>query len=154
MSNDNLYCTFFLGRQAYGVAVRDVREVLMSQPLTSVPLAPVAVSGLMNLRGQIVSAVNLRQVLQVDGGKAMDDPMNVVVTHEGTEVSLQVDRIGDVIDVSSHEIERPPETLQGDVRGFITGICAMEKELLLLLDIHRLLEDESCTQSVLSLEKV
>jgi purine-binding chemotaxis protein CheW len=147
MAEECLYCTFFLGQQFYGIPVQDVQEVLLSQPLTGVPLAPPAVVGLMNLRGQIVTAVDARRMLRVTDPLPPDhEPMNLVVRHEGAEVSLLVDRIGDVIDVAGSVMERPPDTLQMSTRSFLAGIFALEQRLLLVLDVHRMLEDDYCTR--------
>ncbi len=146
----SLYCTFFLGRQCYGIPVSDVQEVLSGQPLTQVPLAPAAVAGLMNLRGQIVTAVDLRRVMHVQEARPDHEAMNVVVKHADAEVSLQVDSIGDVLSVDEAALERPPETLQGVTRNFINSIYPMEERLLLILDVSRMLEDESCTKATLA----
>lgn len=148
MNQENLYCTFFIGEQFYGIPVADVQEVLQSQPLTRAPLAPVAVAGLMNLRGQIVTAVDVSRVLRSEAAQQTEDKMNLVIRHESSEVSLLVDRIGDVVPVDEEAVERPPETLQGVAREFIRGISALEGKLLLLVDVHRMLDDESCLRSV------
>lgn len=147
MSEQNLYCTFFIGEQFYGIPVGDVQEVLQSQPLTRAPLAPVAVAGLMNLRGQIVTAVDVRRVLRSQAAAQTDDKMNLVIRHENTEISLLVDDIGDVVTVDESRVERPPETLQGMAREFIRGISALEGKLLLLVDVHRMLDDDSCIRA-------
>ena len=144
MAERSLYCTFYIGKQYYGLPVADVQEVLLHQPLTVVPLAPAAVAGLMNLRGQIVTAVTVRTVLRVSDDAPAEEPMHLVVRHQGSEVSLLVDRIGDVIDVTDIAMSRPPETLQGRVRDFLLGIFPLQDNLLLALDLRRLLEDEFC----------
>lgn len=152
MAEQRLFCTFHIGQQFYGIPVEDVQEVLQAQPLTGIPLAPPAVAGLMNLRGQIVTAIDVRRILRTRGAGAESDAMNVVVRHEGAEVSLMVDRIGDVVDAGNAQMERAPETLQGVAREFIRGIFPFEDNLLLLLDVHRMLEDELCTRAALALE--
>lgn len=152
MNQENLYCTFFIGDQFYGIPVADVQEVLQSQPLTRAPLAPAAVAGLMNLRGQIVTAVDVSRVLRSEAAQQTEDKMNLVIRHESSEVSLLVDRIGDVVPVDEEAVERPPETLQGVAREFIRGISALEGKLLLLVDVHRMLDDESCLRSVSAAE--
>lgn len=146
MSENRLYCTFFIGEQFYGVPVEDVQEVLQSQPLTRAPLAPAAVAGLMNLRGQIVTAVDVRCVLRSKAAAHAEDKMNIVIRHASSEVSLLVDSIGDVMTVDESRIERPPETLQGMAREFIRGISALEGRLLLLVDVHRMLDDDACVK--------
>lgn len=144
-----LYCTFYVGNQIYGVSVDYVKEVLMQMSVTTVPLSPPAVSGLMNLRGQIVTALNLRKILHIED--SLEPEMNIVVNKDGIEVSLQVDRIGDVISVNLNEIENPPETLQGVVKEFIEGIYPLKDDLLLIINIDNLLEDDSCIVPSMSL---
>lgn len=150
MSDQGLYCTFYVGQQFYGIPVSDVQEVLLSQFLTRAPLAPPAVAGLMNLRGQIVTAIDVRKVFRINEDASLDDRMNVVIRHEGSEVSLLVDRIGDVVGVDEGNVERPPETLQGVAREFIRGIFPQDGKLLLLVDVHRMLNDDACMRASLS----
>lgn len=147
MSASVLYCTFFIGEQYYGIPVSDVQEVLQSQPMTRAPLAPAAVAGLMNLRGQIVTAVDVRRVLRAREKEDISEQMNLVIRHEGSEISLLVDRIGDVVTVEEEAVERPPETLQGMAREFIRGIYPQDEGLLLLVDVHRMLDDDSCLRA-------
>lgn len=147
MSDQGLYCTFYVGQQFYGIPVSDVQEVLLAQFLTRAPLAPPAVAGLMNLRGQIVTAVDVRKVLRAGEEVEIDESMNVVIRHEGSEVSLLVDRIGDVVSVDEGEVELPPETLQGVAREFIRGIYPQDGTLLLLVDVHRMLNDDACMRA-------
>lgn len=152
MSDNSLYCTFFIGEQFYGIPVGDVQEVLQSQPLTRAPLAPAAIAGLMNLRGQIVTAVDVRRVLRSQAANHTEEKMNLVIRHASTEVSLLVDQIGDVVTVDESKVERPPETLQGMAREFIRGISALEGKLLLLVDVHRMLDDDSCVRAAVAAE--
>lgn len=147
MSDQSLYCTFYIGRQFYGIPVSDVQEVLQGQFLTRAPLAPPAVAGLMNLRGQIVTTIDVRRVMCVTNDAGPEEKMNLVIRHEGAEVSLLVDRIGDVVQVDGTRVEQPPETLQGVAREFIRGICQRDDGILLLIDADRMLSDESCTRS-------
>lgn len=144
MAEQQLFCTFYIGSQYYGVPVADVQEVLLSQPLTGVPLAPAAVAGLMNLRGQIITAVRVRTVLEVSEPPPDEEPMHLVVRHQGGEISLLVDRIGEVIDVAGAILNPPPDTLQGSIRDFLLGIFPLKDQLLLALDIRRVLEDRLC----------
>jgi purine-binding chemotaxis protein CheW len=134
----HLYCTFFLDDLFFGVEAEKVQEVLRHQEMTRVPLAPAVVRGLINLRGQIVTVIDLRRRLQLSEPPAGQLPMNVVVLdHEGA-TSLLVDRIGDVLEVDEGTVERAPETLQGLARDLVYGACKLEDRLLLALDIEKL----------------
>jgi purine-binding chemotaxis protein CheW len=134
MTTANQVCTFFLDGLFFGVEVQKVQEVIRYQPMTRVPLAAQVVSGLINLRGQIVTAIDLRRRVGLCDRPADRQPMNVVVRTGDGVVSLLVDEIGDVVQVEPSLFERPPETLQGPARDLIRGACKLKDRLLLLLD--------------------
>lgn len=131
------YCTFFLDGLFFGVEVQQVQEVLRYREMTRAPLAPPVVRGLINLRGQIVPALDLRRRLELAERPAGRLPLNVVVRTEGGAVSLLVDEIGDVLEAPEEAIERPPETLRGPARALIRGACKLKDRLLLILDTER-----------------
>lgn len=134
------FATFYAGDRYLGIDVTRVQEVIRSQSITRTPLAADEIRGLINLRGQIVLAFDLRRRLGLPAREDGVPPMNVVVrTHEGL-VSLLVDRIGDVLDVDEDLFEEPPETLQGDARELIRGAYKLDDALLLELDTDRALE--------------
>lgn len=145
-SNTTMYCTFFIAGQLYGVPVDGVQEVLLGQSLTRVPLSPPAVVGLINLRGQIVTAVDMRCVLGLPASVDLGEQMNVVLRIDGMPVSLLVDGIGDIL-TPPGAMERPPETLRRQLGDFVAGVFQLERSLLLVLDIERILDDASCMQS-------
>lgn len=144
--SDSLFCTFYVSGHFYGVPVEDVREVIMNQPRTPVPLAPPAVLGMMNIRGRIVSAIDMRTVLCLPDHSRPEDSVNLIVHHGGEEVGLVVDRIGDVLSMTGTHQETPPDTMSKREKQFIQGVFQLEERLLLALDIHRVLEDERCTR--------
>lgn len=127
-------CTFFLDDLCFGVDVQQVQEVIRCQQMTPVPLAPPVISGLINLRGQIVTAVDLRRRLALPDRSSGRQPINVVVRTDEGVVSLLVDEIGDVQHVREEDFERPPETLRGEARNLIRGAYKLDGRLLLLLD--------------------
>jgi purine-binding chemotaxis protein CheW len=133
------YCTFWVDGLYFGVAVSEVQEVLRYQELTAVPCGPEAVHGLINLRGQIVTALDLRRRLGLPDRPTDRKPMNVVVRSDDGVVSLLVDEIGDVLDASAGAFERPPETLRGPSRDLIRGAFKLDKQLLLVLDTEAVL---------------
>lgn len=130
-------CTFYLDGLFFGVDVRRVQEVLRFQRMTPVPLAPPVVEGLINLRGQIVTALDLRRRLDLADRPAGRQPMNIVVRSDEGPVSLLVDEIGEVVDVDDSAFEPPPETLQGPARQLIPGAYKLASRLLLILDTDR-----------------
>jgi len=121
-----------------GVEVLRVQEVIREQTITSVPRSSDAVSGLMNLRGQIVTALDLRRCLDLPAGDA-DPAMNVVIRTADDTISLQVHEIGDVLVVDADQFEPPPETLQGAARRLIRGVYKLETGLLMALDTDAVL---------------
>ena len=131
------FSTFFVADLFFGVDVLHVQEVLRSQQMTSVPQAPGVIEGLINLRGQIVTAIDMRRRLglpQRAGGQA---PMNIVVRTLDGAVSLLVDEIGDVLDMDSATYERPPQNLDPAAKDLIRGVYKLKDRLLLVLDEER-----------------
>lgn len=135
MSATHQFCTFFLQDFMFGVDVQTIQEVIRYQAMTPVPLAPAAVHGLINLRGQIVTAIDLRTRLGLPARDGDTLPTNVIVRTSDGAVSLLVDEIGDVVDVDSDLYERPPETLDRAAREIVTGVYKLEHRLLLILDV-------------------
>jgi purine-binding chemotaxis protein CheW len=133
-------CSFFLDGLRFGVDVQQVQEVVPYQEMTRVPLAPPTVRGLLNLRGQIVTGIDLRRRLELPDRPAESLPMNVVLRGEDSPVSFLVDDIGEVIEVAADAWERPPETLQRRVRELIQAVYPLRDELLLVLDTARTLD--------------
>ncbi len=131
------YCTFFLDGLFFGVDVQQVQEVLRHQQMTPVPLAPESVRGLINLRGQIVTALDLRKKLGLPPRSGGKPPMNIVIRSAEEAVALLVAEIGDVVDVEDGRFERPPETLQGSARALIPGAYKLDHRLLLILDVEK-----------------
>jgi purine-binding chemotaxis protein CheW len=137
VANEHQYCTFFVGGHYFGLDVLQVQEVIRFQEMTCVPLAPAAVRGLINLRGQIVTALDLRRRLELADRPPDQLPVNVVVQTDDGAVSLLVDEIGEVLTVPETAFELPPETLQGTGRELIRGAYKLEDRLLLILDTER-----------------
>lgn len=135
MSESRQYCTFFIEDDYFGVDVQQVQEVLRYREPTRMPLSSDMVRGLINLRGQIVVALDLRRRLGLDQMDGDRQPMNVVVrSTNGARVSLLVDEIGDVVEVTRESFEPPPETVSGVARELISGTYKLPDRLLLILD--------------------
>ena len=137
MAEDKQFCTFLLDGLLFGVEVQEVQEVIRYQKVTHVPLAPPVIQGLINLRGQIVTAIDLRARLELRPLPEDRRPMNVVVRTGEDVISLLVDEIGDVVNVQEDTFERPPETLTGLSRQLIRGAYKLEDRLLLNLDTQK-----------------
>jgi purine-binding chemotaxis protein CheW len=131
------FSTFFVADLFFGVDVLRVQELLRIQPMTRVPQAPDVIEGLINLRGQIVTAIDMRRRLQLPPRAEDETPMNMVVRTDDGAVSLLVDGIGDVLDVDESTYERPPENLDPATRELIRGVYKLKDRLLLVLDTDR-----------------
>ena len=134
------YATFFVDGLYFGVEVLNVQEVLRYQEMTRVPRADRVIEGLINLRGQIVTAFDMRRRLQLAERAEKVMPINVVVRSEDGAVSLLVDEIGDVIEVNEQDFEPPPETIGEVARQMIEGVYKLEDGLLLVLSTGKVLK--------------
>lgn len=120
-----------------GVDVLKVQEVIRYQEMTRVPTASVMVEGLINLRGQIITAIDLRRRLDLPPRNEGQLPMNVVVRTDEGALSFLVDQIGDVVEIADESFERIPETVTGVVRELVTGVYKLQNRLLLILDTEK-----------------
>ncbi len=139
MDMERQFCTFSLGELFFGIEVFKVQEVIRAQAMTRVPLAQPAVRGLINLRGQIVTAIDLRERLGLPQLESGREAMNVVIRTDEGAVSLLVDEIGDVLEVDAALYEEPPETLPAFARELIRGVYKLPERLLLILDTEKTL---------------
>ncbi len=142
MAIERQFCTFHLGALFIGIEVQLVQEVIRRQAMTRVPLAPRAVRGLINLRGQIVTAVDLRERLGLPPRQDDHEPMNVVVRTDEGAVSLLVDEIGDVLETEEQQYEPLPATLSSESRELMRGVYKLPGRLLLILDTEKALAME------------
>ena len=131
------FSTFFVADMFFGVDVLHVQEVLRFQQMTAVPQAPDVIEGLINLRGQIVTAIDMRRRLHLPPRAADQTPMNIVVRTMDGAVSLLVDEIGEVLQMDASTYERPPDNLDPGARGLIRGVYKLKDRLLLVLDEER-----------------
>jgi purine-binding chemotaxis protein CheW len=136
------YSTFSVGSLFFGVEVLKVQEVLRYLEMTSVPLAPDVIQGLINLRGQIVTAVDMRRRLGLENRGPDETPMNMVVRSDDGPVSLLVDEIGDVLQVGPESYESVPESVPQAQRELIRGVYKVDGRLLLVLDTERALQTQ------------
>ena len=131
------YATFFVDGLFFGIDVLEVQEVLRYQEMTRVPLAPEVIEGLINLRGQIVTAIDMRRRLKLRPRTDGRTPMNTVVRTDEGAVSLLVDEIGDVIAVDADTFERAPDNVSPEARELLQGVYKQKDRLLLVLDTKK-----------------
>jgi purine-binding chemotaxis protein CheW len=138
IENNIQLATYYLNGEFFGIEVGRVQEIVRPQPMTPVPTAERTIRGLINLRGQIVTAIDLRCILGMSDTEKPNELMNMIVRFPEGSDSLLVDRIGDVIEVAADHIDTPPSSMKGIDRRFVSGICKLEKSLLVILDVDRL----------------
>lgn len=131
--------TFTLADQLFGVPVLQVNDVLSPQRITPTPLAPSSVSGVMNLRGRIVTAIDVRKCLGQVPRSENEKKISVVVDSNGELFSLMIDAVGDVISLTQDKYESTPATLDARWRSVSSGIYKLENKILVILDVEKLL---------------
>jgi purine-binding chemotaxis protein CheW len=134
------FASFFVDNLLFGVEVLRVQEVLRYQEMTSVPRAPEVIEGLINLRGQIVTAIDMRRRLGLTPRGNDRAPMNMVVRSEDGAVSLLVDEIGDVLEVDESAFEAAPVNVDPRIRELTTGMYKLKDRLLLILDTAKAID--------------
>jgi len=146
-SNISQLTTFRVADELFGVEALRVQEILPFQKITQVPLAPEYVKGLINLRGQIVTVMDLRRRLGFD---ALDDESagaNMIVNTEDGSMSVFVDEIRDVLDIQSDRLQPPPGTVRGVAAHYIQTVCQLKDELLIVLNLESLLQFEHANRA-------
>ena len=131
------FCTFRLDGAFFGIDILQVQEIIRRLSFTRIPLAPPLIEGLVNLRGQIVTAIDMRLRLGLPPRPADKEPTHVVVRTTDGVASLLVDEIGDMMELPDEAFEAPPDTIHGTARDLITGVYKLEHGLLLVLDINK-----------------
>ena len=135
-------CTFDVDSLFIGIQISRIQEILRPQPVTPVPLTSSVILGLMSLRGQIVPVINLAERLGVQLAVGSADAFNVLIRTPDGPVSLLVDRVGDVVEVSPEAFEPAPDTLRSSLRPLIRGAYKLEKRLLLALNAEAAIQVE------------
>lgn len=134
------YATFYLDGLLFGIDVMQVQEIIRYQEMTPVPQAPTIIEGLINLRGQIITAIDMRRRLGMPERDTDHLPMNVVIHNEDEVVSLLVDEIGDVLEVNQSQYEQTPDTLEEVSRELVDGVYKLKDKLLLVLNCEKAID--------------
>lgn len=144
-SSTREFVTMIIDGQIFGIPVLQVQDVLGPQKITRVPLAPREVAGSLNLRGRIVTAIDVRTRLGIPPRADGNTSMSVVVDHNGEFYSLIVDQVGEVMGLSASDYEKTPATLDERWREISDGVYRLKDTLLIVLDVKRLLRLEELT---------
>ena len=137
--SENLYLTVKVGDQPFGIPVLRVHDVSMAQKVTSVPLAPPEIVGALNLRGRIVTVIDVARKLKLANATTSENKnaMFVVIEYENELYSLKVDSVGEVISPDPQSFESNPSNMEQGWREVSFGICRLEGELLVLINLER-----------------
>lgn len=134
------FLTVFIAGQMFGIPILQVQDVLGKQNVTKVPLAPPEVAGTLNLRGRVVTAIDVRKRLGLTDIPDDSREMSVVVEHGSELYSLIIDRVGDVLTLQKDQLEKNPATLDPLWREVSSGIYRLENELLIIMDVPKVLD--------------
>lgn len=135
-----LLATFWVGQAHLAIDAHHVQEVLVNQPMVRVPRTEPSVRGLINLRGQVVTAIGLADRLGIHQAADHNPPFCVVVRTDDGPVSLLVDSVGGVLNTEDLRCDPPPDTLDEAMQYLVTGVHQLEGDLLLVLDVARATE--------------
>ncbi len=138
MENTKQFATFYISDRLYGIDVMQVQEVTQTLSLTPIRMAPPFVRGLINLRGQIATAIGMRELFGLSDEKNDSAQASVVCKVNGGLISLLVDRIGDVIEVSEDSFESTPDLIEEDIRKMMRGVYKTDGEILSVIDTQYL----------------
>ncbi len=139
------FVTMIVDGQLFGIPVLQVQDVLGPQKITRVPLAPKEVAGSLNLRGRIVTAIDVRTRLGLPARSPEEKGMSVVADHAGEFYSLIVDQVGEVMSLVASSYEETPVTLEARWRDVSDGVYRLDGKLLIVLDVNKLLRLEALT---------
>ncbi len=138
--NTNQFSTFMVDGRYYGVNVKLVQEITRPMPITKVPLSPVFIHGLINLRGQIATAVGVRELFNLKSAPIDESSVYVVCKCDGLLLSLVVDEIADVLELEDTDFEETPETVKSNVGQFMSGVYKIQNDILSVIDIKKLVD--------------
>lgn len=134
------FVTFVIDNQLFGIEILNVQDILRPERIAFIPLAPPEVRGSINLRGRIVTVIDVRVCLGLPKREIDSETMGVTVEHGGELYTLMVDKVGEVQSLEPGAVEKVPGTLDAEWRAFASGVCQLEERLMVILDIEQLLQ--------------
>ena len=137
------FATFYVGHMLLGVDIRVVQEINRQSEITQVPHAPDYVRGVINLRGEVATVVDLRSILGLPASDTSRQTRNLIVHHHGEAIGLLVDRISDILTLRDDEINPPPTNVDGVDGRLMSGVCTLDSEIVVLLNIDEVLADST-----------
>lgn len=145
-TQEGKYLSFKIGDEQYGIEIKYVSEIVGIQKITEVPDMPEYVKGIINLRGNVIPVVDVRLRFHMKPTEYNDRTCIIVVNVDDSPIALVVDTVKEVISISNEQISPPPSVSKGEVSRFIKGIGRFENDVIILLEINKLLFDQRLTQ--------
>lgn len=133
--SEKQYATFYVGDLLLGVDIHQVQEINRQLDVTDVPQAPDCVRGVINLRGEVTTVIDLRTILGLEQAEVTRDSRNLIVNSNGESVGFLVDRISDILTLRDEQIGPPPTNIDGVKGKYFLGVHTMESEILVLLNV-------------------
>ncbi|NOY43768.1 MAG: chemotaxis protein CheW [Planctomycetes bacterium] len=141
-TTEQQYATFYVGNMLLGIDIRQVQEINRQLNVTIVPHAPNYVRGVINLRGDVASVINLSTILGLPEIEITRESRNVIVHSKGEIIGFLVDRISDILTLNSNDISQPPTNIEGVDGSLFKGVFKLEKELLVIFDVDIVMAEE------------
>ena len=142
IQNSNMeLATFYVGDALCGIDILNIQEINKNFDITNVPQAAEYITGILNLRGKIVTIIDLARKLDLSQLNAGKENRNILVNSEDEHIGLMVDSIGDVVQVSSGDIEPPPSNIKGIKGKFFSGVLKTQSSLIGILDLEEVLQE-------------
>ena len=142
----NRFLTFHLGKESYGIEIEYVTEIIVMQEITKVPDLPESMIGVVNLRGNVISVMNMRNRFHLESREIDDRTCIIVVNVEDIAIGLFVDTVNEVLNIPEAQIDPPPKTHSGIKSNYIMGMGKIENQVKILLDIEKILHEEELEQ--------
>lgn len=140
------FLTFHLGKESYGIEIRHVTEIIVLQEITRVPDLPDFIIGVVNLRGTVISVMDMRKRFRLDPKEYDDRTCIIVVNIKDISIGLLVDTVNEVLNIPEEQVDPPPKTHSGIRSSFIMGMGKVENQVKILLDIEKILHEEELEQ--------
>jgi len=137
------YATFYVGNLLLGIDIGQVQEINRQLDVTNVPQAPECVRGVINLRGEVTTVIDLRTILGLKQTQVTETSRNLIINFESETLGFLVDRVSDIVDLRSDEINAPPSNVDGVQGKYFLGVHTLETEILVLLNLDAVLAEES-----------
>jgi len=137
------YTTFYVGDLLLGIDIRQVQEINRQLDVTDVPQAPNSVRGVINLRGEVTTVIDLRTILGLEQSEVTRSSRNLIVNSQGESVGLLVDRISDILSLSTDQINPAPSNIRGIQGKYFSGVHTLESEILVLLNVEEALSERA-----------